>query len=65
MRAHRRSAESVVSRAKHAGALRADFGVDDLATMVGAMSKVIAMSNGDDAVWRRHLGFLLDGLRAR
>ena len=54
-----------MSRAKHAGALRADFGVDDLATMVGAMSKVIAMSNGDDAVWRRHLGFLLDGLRAR
>jgi hypothetical protein len=26
---------------------------------------VIALSNGDDAVWRRHLGFLLDGLRAR
>jgi hypothetical protein len=22
------------------------------------------MSNGDDAVWRRHLGFVLDGLRA-
>jgi hypothetical protein len=23
------------------------------------------MSNGDDAVWRRHLGFVLDGLRTR
>ncbi|HXO54802.1 MAG TPA: hypothetical protein VN888_28110 [Mycobacterium sp.] len=25
----------------------------------------LACSNGDDAVWRRHLGFVLDGLRAR
>jgi hypothetical protein len=23
------------------------------------------MSNGDDTVWRRHLGFVLDGLRAK
>lgn len=36
----------------------------DLATMIGAMSKVIAMSDGDDEVWRRHLGFALVGLRA-
>jgi hypothetical protein len=28
------------------------------------MSKVIAMSGGNDTVWRRHLGFVLDGLRA-
>jgi AcrR family transcriptional regulator len=57
--------QSVVNRAKVSGVLRADFGAEDLATMVAAMSKVIAFSNGDDAVWRRHLGFLLDGLRAR
>jgi AcrR family transcriptional regulator len=56
--------ESVVSRAREAGVLRPDFGAADLGTMIGAMSKVIAMSNGDDAVWRRHLGFVLDGLRA-
>jgi AcrR family transcriptional regulator len=56
--------ESVVNRAREAGALRADFGAGDLATMIGAMSKVIAMSDGDDEVWRRHLGFVLDGLRA-
>jgi AcrR family transcriptional regulator len=55
--------ESVVNRAREAGVLRSDFGAGDLATMIGAMSKVIAMSNGDDAVWRRHLGFVLDGLR--
>jgi AcrR family transcriptional regulator len=57
--------ESVVNRAREAGVLRPDFGAGDLATMIGAMSKVIAMSNGDDAVWRRHLGFVLDGLRMR
>jgi AcrR family transcriptional regulator len=57
--------ESVVRHARDAGVLRRDFGSDDVATMVGAMSKVITMSNGDDAAWRRHLGFLLDGLRAR
>jgi AcrR family transcriptional regulator len=57
--------ESVVRHARDAGVLRPDFGADDIATLVGAMSKVISMSNGDDAVWRRHLGFVLDGLRAR
>lgn len=57
--------DSVVSRAKEAGVLRADFRTDDLATLVWAMSKVISMSDGDDAVWRRHLGFVLDGLRVR
>jgi AcrR family transcriptional regulator len=57
--------ESVLLRAREAGVVRPDFRADDLATLVGAMSKVIALSNGDDAIWRRHLGFLLDGLRAR
>jgi AcrR family transcriptional regulator len=56
--------ESVVNRAREAGVLRSDFGATDLVTMIGAMSKVIEMSNGADAVWRRHLGFVLDGLRA-
>jgi AcrR family transcriptional regulator len=56
--------ESIVRRAREAGVLRPDFGAADLGTLIGAMSKVIAMSDGDDAVWRRHLGFVLDGLRA-
>jgi AcrR family transcriptional regulator len=56
--------ESVVNRAREAGVLRPDFSAGDLATMIGAMSKVIAMSGGNDTVWRRHLGFVLDGLRA-
>jgi hypothetical protein len=56
--------DTAVRRAQGAGVLRADFGSNDLATLVWAMSKVITMSAGDDAVWRRHLGFVLDGLRA-
>jgi len=55
--------DSVVTRGHDAGVLRPDFGTDDLATLIWAMSKVIAMSNDDDARWRRHLGFVLDGLR--
>lgn len=56
--------DAVAQRARNAGVLRSDFGPTDLATLVWAMSKVISMSGGDDAVWRRHLGFVLDGLRA-
>lgn len=56
--------ESVLARAHDTGVVRADFTVDDLTTLVWSMSKVIAMSNGDDTRWRRHLGFVLDGLRA-
>jgi hypothetical protein len=56
--------DAIVARAREAGVLRQDFGPDDLATLVWAMSKVIAMSAGDEALWRRHLGFVVDGLRA-
>jgi AcrR family transcriptional regulator len=56
--------DSVVTQAKRAGVLRSDFEPDDMAVLVRALSNVIAMSDGDDAVWRRHLGFVLDGLRA-
>jgi AcrR family transcriptional regulator len=56
--------DAVVQRARDAGVLRPDFAASDLATLVSAMAKVISMSDGDEAVWRRHLGFVLDGLRA-
>jgi AcrR family transcriptional regulator len=56
--------DAVVLRARDAGVLRSDFVASDLATLVSAMSKVISMADGDGAVWRRHLGFVLDGLRA-
>jgi AcrR family transcriptional regulator len=56
---------SVVDHAKKAGVLRSDFSADDLTTLVWAMSTVISKSDGDDENWRRHLGFVLDGLRAK
>jgi len=56
--------EAVTERARSAGVLRPDFGPNDLSTLVWAMSKVISMSEGNDAVWRSHLGFVLDGLCA-
>jgi AcrR family transcriptional regulator len=56
--------ESVVMHAKRTGALRADFSLDDLLTLVSAMSSVIVIFEADDTAWRRHLGFVLDGLRA-
>lgn len=57
--------KNVVEQAQHKGALRPDFGVEDMTTLVSAMSNVINMSNGDATRWRRHLGFVLDGLRPR
>jgi AcrR family transcriptional regulator len=57
--------EAVVVHAKRTGALRADFGLDDLLTLVSAMSSVIAASESGEPAWRRHLGFVLAGLRAR
>jgi AcrR family transcriptional regulator len=56
--------ESVVNRARNAGALRPDFRAADLGTMIAAMAKVITLADGNDEIWRRHLGFVLDGLRA-
>lgn len=56
--------QAVLDRARRSGVVRTDFGADDLVTLVWAMSRVIAMSDGDDGRWRRHLGFVLDGLRA-
>lgn len=55
---------AVIDRAHEAAVLRADFGPADLTTLMTAMSQVIVLASGDDAVWRRHLGFVLDGLRA-
>jgi hypothetical protein len=55
----------MLQREQAAGALRRDFGPPDLATVVSAMSKVIAIADGDETVWRRYLGFIIDGLRAR
>jgi AcrR family transcriptional regulator len=56
--------ESVLDMAHQADVVRADFGPDDLVALVWAMAQVIAKSEIGDDRWLRHLGFVLDGLRA-
>jgi AcrR family transcriptional regulator len=56
--------QAVLARAVDEGVLRDDYGPDDLAVLVQAMSRVIAVSEGEERRWRRHLAFVLDGLRA-
>jgi AcrR family transcriptional regulator len=55
----------VVERAQAQGALRPDFTAEDLSLVFWAVGRVI-QTTADIAPqqWRRHLGFLLDGLRA-
>jgi AcrR family transcriptional regulator len=58
-------AQRIIERAKAAGRLRADFGSQDLITLIWAMSQVIRESMGTaPGAWRRCLAFFLDGLRA-
>ncbi|MFD8564382.1 TetR/AcrR family transcriptional regulator [Streptosporangium canum] len=59
-----RDAERIIERAKAGGRLRADFGSQDLVTLVWAMSQVIRESmESAPGAWRRCLSFFLDGLR--
>ena len=43
--------------------LRDDFGFDELGTLMVAVANIIALHPDDDEAWRRHLGFVLDGIR--
>lgn len=59
----RRSFEAVLLRA-HAHGLRADFGFPDLALTLWSFGPVIdATAEVAPSAWRRHLHWLLDGLR--
>jgi AcrR family transcriptional regulator len=55
----------LVARAQEDGSLRSDFTPQDIALVFWSTDRVIELA-GDAApdVWRRHLGFVLDGLRA-
>jgi len=55
----------LVARAQEDGSLRSDFTPQDIALVFWATDRVIELA-GDTApdVWRRQLGFVLDGLRA-
>ena len=56
--------EELVARAQAAGALRQDFARQDLALLFWGSDRVIELA-ADVApeLWRRQLGFMLDGLR--
>jgi AcrR family transcriptional regulator len=59
----RRSFEGVLERA-HAHGLRADFAFPDLALLLWSFSPLIdATADVAPTAWRRHLHWLLDGLR--
>lgn len=57
--------KSIVARAQESGQLRADFAEGDFAFVLWSTKTIIEATAGaaPDA-WRRHLAFLLDGLRA-
>jgi AcrR family transcriptional regulator len=56
----------VVDRAQRSGQLRADLTLEDLAFLNWANARILpaVRAAGAPDAWRRHLGLLLDGLRA-
>jgi len=54
----------LVRRAKRAGALRKDFASGDVRFLMMANGG-ITRSAADPAVWKRHIEYVIDGLRAR
>jgi AcrR family transcriptional regulator len=54
----------LVKRAQEQGALRADFAPEDMPFVIWSVGRVIEETRVvAPELWRRHLGFLLDGLR--
>ena len=58
--------EQVLERARRQGALRTDFSFSDLAVLFWSFAPLIdATGEVAPQAWRRHLHWLLDGLRAK
>jgi AcrR family transcriptional regulator len=58
-------AAKVIERAQQAGSLRPDFTMADLVTLTWANARIVETTTGvAPHAWRRHLAFVLDGLRA-
>jgi AcrR family transcriptional regulator len=55
--------ETLLGRAKAAGAMREDFTVDDVPVLFASLAGAIRAS-GETGAWRRQVEFALDGLRA-
>ena len=58
------SMEKIMSRAKAAGALRADAVLDDVPMLMCGIGSATKKEHRCSAPWRRHLQIVLDGLRA-
>lgn len=57
-------AQEVIDRGQAAGVIRPDFSAEDIGMVMCGVAS--AIYHGDPSwEWRRHLGFVLDGLRAR
>jgi AcrR family transcriptional regulator len=56
--------EELIERAQRAGTVRSDLGPDDVPAIM-RMAGATAIGSGRTSDWRRHVGLLLDGLRAR
>ncbi|HEX6490818.1 MAG TPA: TetR/AcrR family transcriptional regulator [Gaiellaceae bacterium] len=55
----------LIERAQQQGALRADFTPEDMPLLFWSGGRVLeATTAAAPELWRRHLGFMLDGLRA-
>src|SRR4029453_8359555 len=55
----------VVARAQKQGTLRADFAAEDVPMLFWTGGRVAELASGiAPDLWRRYLGFVLDGLRA-
>jgi AcrR family transcriptional regulator len=55
----------IVDRARRSGGLRPDFVLSDMAFVTWSITRTIeATADVEPEAWRRHLGFVLDGLRA-
>lgn len=58
---------AIIERGQRAGAIRPDFGVDDVPVMMCGVCSTMANSHPDGTPmdWRRHLELLLDGAKQR
>lgn len=59
----RHRADAFVGEARDAGAVRADLRIDDVVVALTANAAVIASTHAAPDAWRRHLGFVLTGMR--
>jgi AcrR family transcriptional regulator len=53
----------VIERAKDARCIREDFDMADLGPIIWSNARIAEIAPDDASIWRRHLTFMLDGLR--